>query len=279
MSLMELQSCLARLYTSEVFRMLYLREPDEALDGYDLSPHEAESLRSLDPKMINVFAATLVAKRARRAHRAYGSSYAWHGPALDRLFHRFLELQGSRPQPTVHHETVAFGHFAEQALSDLERFPDAAAELVRFERSSYEAMFTREPPVQRPGPLGRPLEDDDVVAVAPGVVVEKFRHDVIALDEALRSDGATQDVAALTSWIAFRPGRDDGGQRLLRLNGPTATIVRSCQPACSAGDVVRQVAQELGAEDLRDAVLAGVAQLAELGILRINLPTRTETPR
>jgi hypothetical protein len=269
MSLVEMQSCLARLYVSEAYRAHFRRDPDEALAGYDLAVEEAAAVRALDQKMLDIFAATLVTKRRRRVQRAYASSFAWNGAAMDAAFRRFVELHGSWPQPTVHHESLAFGRFAEQTLSDRERFPPAAAELVRFERTSYDATFLQPVPHADKAVEPGAATPNDCFALVDGILVEDFGYDVVALDAVLRENGTAPEPEPLPATIVFRPGRGAGEQRMLRLNTATALVLRQCDGRTTARDVTVRIERELGTSDLGAAVLDTLQRLQALRIVTV----------
>jgi len=295
MSLVEMQSCLARLYVSEGYRSRFYDDPDAAMGSYHLAPDERAAIRDVDRRMLEVFASTLITKRERRAMRAYAASFTWHGSAMHALFRRFLEMHGAPTRPTVHHETVSFGRFAEETLADRERFPAAAGDLIRFERAAYEATFLQQ--ASNDGPGIAPGDLDDQFLLGTGILVEKFEYDVVSLDSALReaaaragspeTDGEPEGEAAgitksapaggtepvepvpFASTIVFRPGRGAGDQRLVRVNVPTALIIRRLDGRRTARDVARQVEHDLGAADLEDQVLDALHRLQQMMIVSV----------
>jgi hypothetical protein len=273
MSLAEQQSCLARLYVSETYRLQFKQDPDTALAGYHLADDEAAAVRGLDQKMLDVFAATLINKRERRALRAYASSYAWHEATMHAIFRRFVEMHGSRPQPTVHHETVEFGRFAAQALSDPERFAPACSELVRFERASYEATFLHHANAVEQVAPG--LAPEHRLAIADGILIEEFDYDVVALDASLRQGATDAEPEPRPASIAFRPGQLQAEQRMLRLNFATSSLLRHCDGVATVEEVIGRTSEELGANDIRDGIVEALQKLVGLRIL-VNTPARQE---
>jgi hypothetical protein len=274
-SLVEMQSCLARLYVSADYREQFRRDPDAALARYVLAPDEQAAVRDLDQKMLEFFAGTLISKRLRRVQRAYAASFGYDSATMHTLFHRCYEMHGARPQPTVHHDTAAFGRFAEDSLSDPERFHPAAAELVRYERMSYEASFLVPAP-RTDAAEARPLGSDDRPEPAPDVSVSDFDYDVVALDAALREEGSGVVPEQAPGTIVFRPVGSAQEQRMLRLNGASALVLRCCDGR-PVRDTVAEVERSLGATGLDGAIVETLQRLVYIGVLTV--PAGSEVSR
>jgi hypothetical protein len=273
MSLVEMQSCLARLYVSKTFRALVRGDAQAALAGYALTGEEAAAIEAVDPNMLDVFAATLVGKRRKRFERAYPASFAQHGAALHAVLRRFLEIHPASPATKSHLDMLAFGRFAEETFADHERYVDWAGDLVRFERLSCDATFGQ--PAAEAGDA--PAEDTPpppalagLPALLPGVVIDDYRYDVVALEAALRAgDTVPDDTAVARTTIVFRPGRLEEGQQMLRVNGATALVLRRCDGELTVGEIVTAVQSELRAPDLTDPIRDAIGRLQGLRVLSI----------
>jgi len=92
-----MQSCLARLYVDDDFRATFLDDPAVALACCDVAAAEAAAITAIDRRMLVAFVATLYTKRKKRFVRAYPASFAWHEPELDAVLQRFLQVHGTRP--------------------------------------------------------------------------------------------------------------------------------------------------------------------------------------
>jgi hypothetical protein len=272
MSVVEMQSCLARLYVSSTFRALVRGDARAALAGYALTGEEAAAIEAVDPDRLDVFATMLVGKRRKRFERAYAASFAQHGAALHAVLRRFLEIHPASPAIKSHLDTLAFGRFAEETFADHERYADWAGDLVRFERLSCEATFGQ--PAAKAGDA--PDEDTpppalaDLPALLPGVVIDDYRYDVVALEAALHADDTVPDDAPVArTTIVFRPGRHEDGQQVLRVNGATALVLRRCDGERTVGEIVTAVQSELRAPDLSGPIRDTIGRLQGLRVLSI----------
>jgi hypothetical protein len=280
MSLVEMQSCLARLYVSNTFRALVRGDAQAALAGYALTGEEAAAIEAVDPNMLDVFAAMLVGKRRKRFERAYAASFAQHGAALHAVLRRFLEIHPASPATKSHLDTLAFGRFAEETFADHERYVDWAGDLIRFERLCCDATFGQPAAGTGDAPDEDTAEDTaegtpppalaDLPALLPGVVIDDYRYDVVALEAALRAGGTVPDDAAVArTTIVFRPGRHEDGQQILRVNGATALVLRRCHGELTVGEIVTAVQSELRAPDLTDPIRDAIGRLQGLRVLSI----------
>jgi hypothetical protein len=270
MTIVEMQSCLARLYVSDGFRTLFLHDPAAALASYDLAPKEAAAIVAIDRRMLDAFAATLYNKRKKRFQRAYAASFIWHGAAMNTVLRRFLEIHGARSSAIGHQDTLDFGDFAEQTLADHERFNEAAAELVRFERLVHDAAFVQ----PKPPSDGVTAADDlpppaleDIPMRWPGVLIDDFRYDVVSLDVALRAGETVADPEPVENTLVFRPGHAGGEQRMLRVNNATGMVLRLCDGQRRVADIVHAVENQLGTADLADPIRDTLQRLSGLHIL------------
>src|SRR5215510_3879574 len=63
MSMIEMQTTIARLCIDSDFRKTFLSDPGAALEPLDLTPEEVENIKALDMKEVTEYASSLVAKR------------------------------------------------------------------------------------------------------------------------------------------------------------------------------------------------------------------------
>ena len=117
MSLIEMHSVLARLYTDETFLRSFRAGPDQALADYDLTPREAAALAGIDRDAIEKYAASLRSKTRGRFEQAYRLLLALDAAAFHKYYLRFYELRPIRPYEPFHGPILELGRFFEGVLA------------------------------------------------------------------------------------------------------------------------------------------------------------------
>ena len=130
MSLAEMQSCLARLYTDFAFQQLYFLDPAISLKEYQLSPLERQALAGLNRTQLKRFAVSLINKRRDRFEIAFPLLFKAAGPQISRYFPRFYHLFRSQNEEA---QFLEFGRFMEQTLRADPEVPPYLSELARYE--------------------------------------------------------------------------------------------------------------------------------------------------
>lgn len=262
-----MQSCLARLYVSCTFRAQLRQNPGAALADYDLTGDEAAAIEAIDPRMLDRFAGTLVSKRRKRFERSYQASFALHGPAMHAVVRRYVEIRPARTGATSQQDTLEFGRFAEETFDGSDRYPSWATDLVRFERLSYEATL-RQPELDADDHAALPA-GTDLPALRPGVLIEDFQYDVVESDVRLRVGEAVPDPVPVANTVVFRPGHDEGGQRILRVNPAAALVLRRCDGEHTVEEIVAAVESELMTTGLFGSIRDAISRLQALCVLSV----------
>lgn len=278
MSVAEMQACLARLYTDDAYRRLFMIDPDGVLDDYRLSDDERAAVRKVDPAQLDFFAASLKSKRRKVVAFAYPSLLKLDGAAIERYYERYYQLYRRHPSTTMLEDTVHFGEFMEETLRSDPTLPAFAADLARYERLY--AVTRSSPAVDGPGAAGvgtavRP-STEDCPALSASVRLETFGHDVTAIDDALRQ--------------GLEPGSDEPGHyhvifqrrpigeepKAFRISAGTKEVLDRCDGIRSLGEIAAALEAEFEQQPLTEHVLAIAGQLLGLGVLEMQPDDRAD---
>jgi hypothetical protein len=268
MSLGEVYSALARLYTDEPFLRSFCAKPELALSRYDLTPRETAALAGIDRDAVTKYASSLRIKTRGRFEPPYRLLLALDEVAFNRYYLRFYELRPIRPYETFNGPVVELGRFLESSFTDNPEVPPYAADLARYQRLFFQARF--EPragiaPRGEPSALSEP-DDQARLSVVPGVRVERFQYDMAALEEALRKDEIPRDVQRAECQVVFQSLPEIGRARKVQVSASTAELLALCDGARKLGDI----AEILDAD--RESVLKAATKLLRLGLLEEAAP-------
>jgi hypothetical protein len=281
MSIAEMQACLARLYVSEPFRKWFYADPERALASYSLAEEERDALHGIDRSALDLFAASLIAKRRKSIERCYPALFALDAAAMRRCYIRFYDLFPARLDHASFQDVVDFGKFVEETFAPGEQVPPYTSDLARYERLYYLAALAAD--------AGAPTMDADAgpppvtPALRParrrGVQVADFANDVGDIEEALRHGQAPGEVPPTGGCtIVFCPSAGTSGVRMLRINTPTKTVLGLCDGSRTVADIVTATETALGAEDLNDAVVDTIGRLLASGVLGLDVEADGHDP-
>jgi hypothetical protein len=267
MSLGEVYSALARLYTDEPFLESFCARPEQILSSYDLTPREAAALAGIDRDAVTKYASSLRSKTRGRFEHAYRLLLALDAAAFNKYYLRFYELRPIRPYETFNGPIVELGQFFEGSFTDNPEVPPYAADLARYQRLFFQARFE---PRERIGsrvepPAVNALDARTRLGVAPGVRIERFRYDMGALEETLRKGEAPQEVQSEDCQVVFQSLGEVGRARKFQVSTSTAELLSLCDETRELGNIVAsleadwETALEATTKLLRLGLLEGVA--------------------
>ncbi len=263
MSLVEMHSALARLYVDETFLERFCATPDQALARYDLTVRETAALVGIDRGALRKYASSLRLKTRGRFEHAYDLLLKLDAGAFHKHYMRFYELRTIRPYESFDGPIVEFGRFLEGSFAGNPEVPLYAAGLVRYQRLFFQARFEAR---ARPGPqvvaaAEETLSDRCRLATSPSIRLERFSHDVTALEEALREGESPRDVQPEACCVVFQSQPEMGRARKFRVSEPTAKLLAFCDGTRELGEIATSLEAE------RDVVRKAAAKLLGLGVL------------
>lgn len=263
MSLVEMQSVLARLYVDETFLASFCAGPDQALTRYDLTPREAAALAGIDREAVKKYAASLRSKTRGRFEHAYRLLLALDAAAFNKYYLRFYELRPIRPYETFYGPIVELGRFLERSFADNPEVAPYAADLARYQRLFYQARF--EPGERGAAPEKPPaetaLDPRARLRAAPGVRIERFEYDMAALEGALLKGEAPREVERSACQVVFQSLPEVGRARKFQITKSTAELLSLSDGTRELGDIAARLAADW------EAVREGAAKLLRLGLL------------
>ena len=95
MSLAEMQSYLAQLYTDESFRKLFTIAPEASFEHYLLAEPEKQALQALDRRLLEYFATSLKMKQQEYLRAVYRATFALPQALIQRLLPALLSVVSS----------------------------------------------------------------------------------------------------------------------------------------------------------------------------------------
>lgn len=277
MSLTDMQAYLARLYTDDCLRKLFVLAPDVSFEAYQLTEAEKQALRALDQKLLEYFAASLKMKHLQKLRSAYPATFALPRSLVERLFHRFYHDFPAKPREDSFTRIIDFGLFLEQALAFDDQAPPYASEVARYERLHYLYLFQPTPEdaltaINTPGlPQGAPLRGESLLVMRPGVYRERFTYPMVPLIEALCKH---QAVEACTQQHGQHLLLFQREPHSLTLNVYTLTpdmdlVLDLCQHGSTMEALISKVEHQLGEADLADELVALLALLQDEHIIEV----------
>jgi hypothetical protein len=254
-SLRELQEALACALTDPALRG----------DAGALPP----SLAGVAPERLRAFAGVLEGKRRRRVQDALPMSFRLLGPRFASLFASYAAA--NPPTETARRgEVAAFAAHAAAALrSESDVVPGvsgvAIADLLRYE-AIRDRLRRQSPPIPVPPdePAGEPLLDRRP-AMGPAVAVACFD---VAVDQWLVDLASTSAAAPAEERVPLLVARfaQPPLVRARRVNRATAALLSRCDGRTTLGDLLDDLASELGA---REAGARVRLHQESLGLLRL----------
>lgn len=274
MSLAEMQSYLAQLYTDDHFRTLFTLAPDISFEGYLLTEQEKQALRSIDQRLLEYFATSLKMKQQEYLRAAYPATFALLLPLVQRLFNRFYQNYPAKPHEDVLARISDFGTFMEQVLATDEQAPCYASDLARYERLHYQ--YTYEPSevdaftaINVEPPDAAPLGLKSMLMLLPGVHREMFAYRIVPIMDALTAHQTPDEQASQPGQyeLVFQREPHSLTLNVFELNPETALLLDLCQEGHPLATVIALVEQQLGEVGLGNDILAMCEALQEQHII------------
>lgn len=136
MALAQTQALLARLFTDDDLRREFFEAPIAVASRYGLSMHDTQRLAMIDSREIEVFAQSLIGKRALYARRALPLTARALGDRFDALFRQAI---GGAARDANRSDAAALTAFLDRRVASYELDPPWIAELARFELAFIDA--------------------------------------------------------------------------------------------------------------------------------------------
>jgi len=275
MSVSEMQACMARLYVDDSFRKLFFLDPDDTVQGYQLTPDESSALKNVDRKMLDFFSRSLKNKRKDRIQPVYPALFSIAKTAIGRYYHRYYQLHIRSAHEPDHQDILHFGLFMEESMAGAEDVPAYATEVARYERLCYWTHFCQATEaaasVCAPAPAAaRRLEDR--LERQQGIRIESFSYDVFAVEENVQSGteiDSGMEIQRGDYYVLFRPARASYESKVLRINSATKTLLDLCDGSRTISEIIAAVEQHFGATDLQQALLTALDRLLSIGAVQI----------
>ena len=277
MSLADMQSYLAHLYTDDYFRKLAALAPEASFEDYSLTETEKQALVKLDRKLLEYFATALKMKQKEYLRAVYPATFALPKTLVERLFNRFYHHYPAKPHEDPFARIVDFGVFLEQMLEIEELAPCYAGEVVKYERLHY--IYTYQPTpedafsainTQRPTE-SPPLLPESIPILLPGVYRETFTYPVVSLIEALTKGNLLEDQTILPNHyhLIFQRELHSLTLNVFTLNTETALLLDLCQEGRNVATIIEMVEQRIEEAGLADDILAMFSALQEQQIIGV----------
>ncbi|HEU5383047.1 MAG TPA: glycosyltransferase, partial [Ktedonobacteraceae bacterium] len=276
MSLAEMQSYLAQLYTDDHFRTLFTLAPEASFESYVLTEQEKQALRAIDRRLLAYFATSLKMKQQAYLRAAYPATFALPQAIVQRFFNRFYQNYPARPHEDVFSRIIEFGTFMEHMLASDEQAPCYASEVARYERLHY--LYTYQPSVADAFPAinaerseAASLSLDAVPMLLPDVHREVFAYAIIPIIDLLSAHQAPDEQASRPERCELMFQREPHALTLnvFALNEETALLLDLCQEGRSLATLIPLAEQQLGETGLGDAILAMFGALQEQHIIGV----------
>jgi glycosyltransferase involved in cell wall biosynthesis len=276
MSLAEMQSYLAQLYTDESFRKLFTLAPEASFENYLLTDAEKQALQALDRRLLEYFATSLKMKQQEYLRAAYRATFALPQVLMQRFFNRFYQYYPAKPHEDPLTRIMDFGTFLEQALACDEQAPSYASEVVKYERLHY--LTTYQPRASdaltainasEAKPL--PFSLEAVLVLFPSMHREVFVYPIVAIIDALLAGQAPETIIAQPGRceLVFQREEHSLTVNVFELNAETALLLDLCQEGHTVATLIEAVEQQLEETGLADDILAMLRVLQEKKIIGV----------
>lgn len=277
MSLVEMQSYLAQLYTDDFFRKLAQLSPETSFESYLLTDAEKQALLGLDRKLLEYFATSLKMKQLEYLRAMYPAVFALPKALVERLFNRFYHHYPAKPHEDTFARIVDFGVFLEQMLEIDELAPCYAGEVVRYERLHY--IYTYQPTpedalsaINTQRPTGSsPLLPEAIPMILPGVYREMFSYPVVPIVDALTRRDSLEGLTLQPGHypLVFQRELHSLTLNVFTLNTETALLLNLCQKEHTVATIIEKLEQEMKETGLADDILAMLSVLQEQQIIGV----------
>ena len=249
MSLLGLQSILARLYTDSAFRAVVFRDPSD--DGTGLSDEEQQLLAALDRGQVERFARSLQQKRLGLVRELLPAATRLIGGQLDRCFFAYCDRYPSAPERWA--EAIAFidDLMGELPLYDSDRhLPGYWCDLLTCERLHLElraATIRAADPLLPPSSAPTLATEDQLNArpqLTGQVRVAAFQYNMAALYPTVVR-GEVTEAQPDPSFILMVAMPSETRVRMKRINAPSAQLLTLCDGTRKLEAILDEVAAGL----------------------------------
>lgn len=272
MSVAEMQACLARLYTDDVFRKLFALAPDSSLEDYFLTEEEKQALLQVDQKLLAYFAATLKSKQLARFRPAYPATFALPKPLLDHYFNHFYQLYPARPHEDFASRIADFGIFMEQCFASDEQAPDYASEVVKYERIHYACTYQPIPEdsftnINNKKTTPLPFCLESIPVLCPGTKIEIFKYNIVSIVAELREQHAVEAPQAGQHIFLFQKQARSLITNVFEINSATARLLSLCDGTKTVATIIQEIERQLNKNALANDILTTLNALREKQII------------
>lgn len=271
MSLSEMQAVLARLYVDSAFRKLSYFEPDETFSDYALSDHEQEVIKSIDRKLLENFAQSLMAKRRRKFESVYSATFRVAEEGMHRFYRRYYDLFPIRPNQMSIDQIIEFGEFIEDCLRSDETVPLYTADLCKYERLYYITRF-------------RPHVDDTFENInashnsgsiklpknpklSQRIELAEFEFDVISLIKGIKHETHISNVEVEHTWLIFQQIPNSLEPKIFTVNEPTHMLCKMCNGKNDLEELANKMSKQFNVAEMRSQIENMLVQLVQMRVI------------
>lgn len=274
MSLAEMQSYLAQLYTDDSFRKLFTIAPEASFENYLLTEQEKQAIQAIDQRLLEYFATSLKMKQQEYLRTVYRATFALPQALVQRIFQRFYQWYPAKPHEDLLTRLLDFGTFLEQAFSQDEQAPCYAGEVARHERLHY--LYTYQPraedaftAINTKEPEAPPLGLDTILVLLPGVNRETFVYPIVAIVEALSAQQVPGEstIQPGRCELVFQREAHSLTLNVFEINRETSLLLDLCQQGYTIGAIVEAVERQLQETGLADDILGMLGAFQEQQII------------
>ncbi|ACA20323.1 hypothetical protein M446_6046 [Methylobacterium sp. 4-46] len=256
-----MQSVLAKLYTDEIYRGLFFKNPEAAVESLGLPAAEAAALAALPRAPVEEIAGELFGKALDRIRNAYPAACAAAPDRVARAYRRYYAGHPSQDRAQSLAHLIGFGSSLAQAVGAGD--PPYLFDLVRYERQRLCTKRGAEP--ARSAGDGEPAREARP-RLARGTTVERHGFAVAAIAAALGRGEAVAPQPSACILAVYRR-REDGAPGALAINAATERLLDLCDGRTDLAACARILGEELRRGDVADLVRRHVSHLVRLGVL------------
>lgn len=275
MSVAEMQSCLARLYVDDAFRKLFYLEQETTLEEYFLSEQEKAAIKSIDHKMVDMFAVSLKNKRKKKLQVYYPLLFKILDEKIMHYYNRYYNLYTAKPYEDTYQEIAYFGKFMEQSLASDEQVPAYAGELARYELNYYIARF-------KPSNLDSFQEinrsDDQLPAsispthcpfVCPSVIFDHFKYNVIEIVNMLKNEQIPDVVKEGSYELVFQQIPNSLQPKIFGISPATRTLLTLCNGKRKTMELIEAMEQKIDRKHMEQQIMKILDSLLQSKIIGV----------
>ena len=272
MSIAEMQACLARLYVDDTFRQLFYRDTNTTLADYKLTQAETTALKSIDRKMLDLFAAGLKTRRKKKFQATYQLLFQLNKAEMDRYFDRYYQLYPARPGQSTLTQILEFGEFMEQTVATDTDLPPYAADVARYERLYYAARYRpsgRDSFDTAPSLKRERLALDSKPEQCQGVYLATFDYNIVELVGFLKQNPPIKTPLAEASCFVFQQIPNSLKPQVFQITLPTRDLLEQCDGQQSVAALITGMERAMNRTSLEARVMQILQQLLEMKLIRI----------